>query len=150
MAVVPAIEGHAVPVDEGRRTLDADPGRGHGERVVIEDHPGAAFADTAGTIIEGLRTSLPATRGRVGDKTFYSFLISPHDLLRIAYISHKGRTSNDDLETYQRMVKPARLKSIGAFIDDDDDGREHIHRQRALLEDRQAGARVKPGLDGAA
>ena len=67
--------------------------------------------------VEGLRTSLPATRGRVGDTTFYSFLISPHDLLRIAYISHMGR-SNDDLETYQRMVKPTRLKSIGAFIDE--------------------------------
>lgn len=68
--------------------------------------------------VEGLRTLLPATRGRVGDTTFYSFLISPHDLLRIAYISHMGRTSNDDIETYQRMVKPARLKSIGAFIDE--------------------------------
>ena len=68
--------------------------------------------------VEGLRTTLPATRGRVGDTIFYSFLISPHDLLRIAYISHMGRTSNDDLDTYQRMVKPARLKSIGAFIDE--------------------------------
>lgn len=68
--------------------------------------------------VEGLRTKLPATRGRVGGTTFYSFLISPHDLLRVAYISHMGRTSNDDLETYQRMVKPARLKSIGAFIDE--------------------------------
>lgn len=68
--------------------------------------------------VEGLRTSVPATRGRVGDTTFYSFLISPHDLLRIAYISHMGRTSNDDLGTYQRMVKPARLKEIGAFIDE--------------------------------
>lgn len=67
--------------------------------------------------VEGLRTSLPATRGRVGGTTFYSFLISPHDLLRIAYISHMGRTSNDDIETYQRMVKPARLKSIGAFLE---------------------------------
>lgn len=68
--------------------------------------------------VEGLRTTLPATRGRVGDATFYSFLISPHELLRIAYISHMGRTSNDDLATYQRMVKPARLKSIGAYIDE--------------------------------
>ena len=67
--------------------------------------------------VEGLRTLLPATRGRVGETTFYSFLISPHDLLRIAYISHMGR-SNDDLDTYQRMVKPTRLKAIGAFIDE--------------------------------
>ncbi|MFA6124554.1 MAG: DGQHR domain-containing protein [Sphingomonas sp.] len=68
--------------------------------------------------VEGLRNKLPATRGRVGSTTFYSFLISPHELLRIAYISHMGRTSNDDLETYQRMVKPARLKAIGAYIDE--------------------------------
>ncbi|MBY3090184.1 DGQHR domain-containing protein [Rhizobium laguerreae] len=68
--------------------------------------------------VEGLRTSLPATRGRVGDTTFYSFLISPHDLLRTAYISHRSRTSNDDIGSYQRMVKPARLKAIGAFIDE--------------------------------
>jgi DGQHR domain-containing protein len=68
--------------------------------------------------VEGLRNRVPATRGRVGDTTFYSFLMSPHELLRIAYISHMGRTSNSDLETYQRMVKPARLKSIGAYIDE--------------------------------
>lgn len=70
-----------------------------------------------GEKVEGLRTRVPATRGKVGNTTFYSFLMSPHDLLRIAYISHMGATSNEDLETYQRMVKPARLKSIGAYLD---------------------------------
>ncbi|WP_242152976.1 DGQHR domain-containing protein [Sphingomonas sp. BAUL-RG-20F-R05-02] len=70
-----------------------------------------------GEKVEGLRTRVPATRGRVGDTTFYSFLMSPHDLLRISYISHMGKTSNDDLDTYQRMVKPARLKAIGAYLD---------------------------------
>lgn len=70
-----------------------------------------------GEKVEGLRARVPATRGRVGDTTFYSFLLSPHDLLRISYISHVGKSSNDDLETYQRMVKPARLKSIGAYLD---------------------------------
>ncbi|TBC84251.1 DGQHR domain-containing protein [Rhizobium ruizarguesonis] len=71
-----------------------------------------------GEKVEGLRTRVPATRGRVGKTTFYNFLISPHDLLRISYISHMGKASNGDLETYQRMVKPARLKSIGAYIDE--------------------------------
>jgi DNA sulfur modification protein DndB len=70
-----------------------------------------------GEKVEGLRTRVPATRGRVGDTTFYSFLLSPHDLLRISYISHMGKGSNEDLETYQRMVKPNRLKSIGAYLD---------------------------------
>jgi len=70
-----------------------------------------------GEKVEGLRNRISATRGRVGKTTFYSFLLSPHDLLRISYISHMGKGSNEDLETYQRMVKPTRLKSIGAYLD---------------------------------
>lgn len=71
-----------------------------------------------GEKVEGLRTAVPATRGRAGGRVFYNFLISPHELLRLAYISHKSKTSNDDLETYQRMVKPSRLKAIGRYIDE--------------------------------
>lgn len=71
-----------------------------------------------GEKVEGLRTEVPATKGRVGDTVFYNFLISPHDLLRIAYISHMAKSSNGDLETYQRMVKPTRLKAIGSYIDE--------------------------------
>ena len=71
-----------------------------------------------GEKVEGLRTKLPATKGRVGTVPFYNFLISPHDLLRIAYINHKSKTSNDDFDTYQRMVKPTRLKAIGRYLDD--------------------------------
>ena len=71
-----------------------------------------------GERVEGLRARVPATRGKIGETTFYNFLISPHDLLRIAYISHKAKWSNDDLETYQLMVKPTRLKALGRYIDD--------------------------------
>lgn len=67
--------------------------------------------------IDGLRIDVPATKGKMGGITFYNFLISPFDLLKIAYISHKA-TSTNDLETYQRMVKPSRLKEIAAYIDD--------------------------------
>jgi DGQHR domain-containing protein len=70
-----------------------------------------------GEKVEGLRAKVPAARGSMGKKTFYNFLISPHDLLRISYISHMRRASNDDLDTYQRMVKPTRLASIGRYID---------------------------------
>jgi len=55
----------------------------------------------------------------MGGQVFYNFLISPHDLLKIAYISHKAKTSENDLETYQRQVKPSRLKAIGRYIDND-------------------------------
>jgi DGQHR domain-containing protein len=71
----------------------------------------------SGEKVEGLRTALPATKGHAGGHVFYNFLISPHDLLRIAYISHKSKTSNDDFETYQRMVKPSRLNAIANYID---------------------------------
>jgi DNA sulfur modification protein DndB len=68
--------------------------------------------------VDGLRDRVPATKGRMGGQIFYNFLMSPHDLLKIAYISHRAKTSIDDLGTYQRMVKPARLKAIGRYIDE--------------------------------
>jgi DGQHR domain-containing protein len=68
--------------------------------------------------VEGLRLDLLATRGNAGGRKFYSFLISPHDLLRISFISHRARTSNEDIGTYQRLVKPNRLAEIGKFIDE--------------------------------
>lgn len=71
-----------------------------------------------GEKVENLQSKVPATRGRIGKKTFYNFLISPHDLLRLSYISHMSKVSNDDLETYQRMVKPTRLAAIGRYIDE--------------------------------
>lgn len=64
--------------------------------------------------VDGLRVELPAMRGKMGGTTFYNFLISPYDLLKIAYISHKSA----DLDTYQRMVNSARLKNIASYIDD--------------------------------
>jgi DNA sulfur modification protein DndB len=65
-----------------------------------------------GEKVERLRLQVPATKGRVGQKVFYNFLISPHDLLRIAYISHRSKSDNDDIDTYQRMVKPSRLSAM--------------------------------------
>ena len=59
-----------------------------------------------------------ATKGKMGKSHSTIFLISPHELLKLSYISHRASTTNDDIETYQRMVKRSRLKDIGAFIDD--------------------------------
>ena len=67
--------------------------------------------------VDGLNIKVPATKGSMGGVPFYNFLISPFDLLKISYISHKA-TSTDDLDTYQRMVKPSRLKDIAKYIDD--------------------------------
>ena len=43
--------------------------------------------------VPSLRIEVPATRGKIGDVTFYNFLISPYDLLKISYISHKATSS---------------------------------------------------------
>lgn len=69
--------------------------------------------------VDGLRLEVPATRGYMGDVPFYNFLISPYDLLKMAYISHKANTSADDFDTYQRMVQPSRLKKIADYIDNE-------------------------------
>jgi DNA sulfur modification protein DndB len=60
---------------------------------------------------------VPATKGKMGKQTFYNFLIKPFDLLKIAYVSHKKSRSIKDVETYQRMLIPKRLKSIAKYID---------------------------------
>ena len=54
----------------------------------------------------------------MGGTTFYNFLISPFDLLKIGYISHKTSSSINDFETYQRMIKPSRLRNIAKYVDE--------------------------------
>ena len=57
-----------------------------------------------------------ATQGTMSGSKYYTFLASPADLLKISYVAHVAHTSA--VNTYQRLVKPARLKQIGQFIDD--------------------------------
>lgn len=68
--------------------------------------------------ISGLNISVPATRGSMGGKYFYNFLIKPSELMKIVYVSHKASRDVEALETYQRMLQPTRLKKIAAYIDD--------------------------------
>ncbi len=67
--------------------------------------------------ISGLDISVPATRGKMGGKYFYNFLIKPSDLMKIVYVSHKASRDVEALETYQRMLVPSRLKKISKYID---------------------------------
>ena len=68
--------------------------------------------------ISGLEQTVPATRGNMGGNTFYNFLIKPEDLMKISYISHKASRDIEDLDTYQRMLSPRRLKEIAEYVDD--------------------------------
>jgi DGQHR domain-containing protein len=69
-----------------------------------------------GQKIEGLAKTVMATRARMGDTTFYTFLIRPDDLLKIAYVGHKASRDIENLATYQRMLQPQRLKKIAEYI----------------------------------
>ena len=70
----------------------------------------------AGQKIGGLARKVVATRGKMGGDKFYTFLIRPDELLKIAYVGHKASRDIENLETYQRMLQPVRLKRIAEYI----------------------------------
>lgn len=61
---------------------------------------------------------VPAVRGRLGGRTFYSFVSTPEQLLKICFVNHRTLADPLALPTYQRLVKKSRLKAIGEFIKD--------------------------------
>ena len=71
-----------------------------------------------GQEIDGLAKEVLATRGKMGGDTFYTFLIHPDELLKVAYVGHKASRDIDALDTYQRMLQPRRLKKIAEYVND--------------------------------
>ena len=59
---------------------------------------------------------VPAIRGKLGGRTFYSFVSTPEQLLKICFVNHRTLADPLALPTYQRLVKKSRLKAIGEFI----------------------------------
>ena len=69
-----------------------------------------------GIDIPDLIEPVAAMRGRMGEAVFYSFVMEPEKLLKIAYIAHRGKTSEESIRTYQRMAKKNRLKKLAEYI----------------------------------
>lgn len=69
-----------------------------------------------GRDIPDLIEPIPAIKGAMGKTDFYSFVIEPEKLLKIAYIAHRGKSNEDALKTYQRMAKKKRLEKIADYI----------------------------------
>lgn len=59
---------------------------------------------------------LPAIRGKLGGDTFFSFVTTPRNLLKISFINHQALNHPDGSPAYQRMISSARIKEIGQFI----------------------------------
>lgn len=61
---------------------------------------------------------VPAVKTKLGGTTAYLFSALAKDILRIAFVNHRDLRDPSGAPSYQRLVKPARLKQIGAFLDD--------------------------------
>jgi len=60
---------------------------------------------------------IPAIRGKLGGEIFYSFVTTPRNILKIAFINHQALNHPDGRPAYQRMITSSRIKEIGAFIE---------------------------------
>ncbi len=66
--------------------------------------------------IKGMENRIPAIEGKMGNLTYYSFLIEPERLLKIGYVLHKTKAHLDQMPTYQRLIKKDRLKKIREYV----------------------------------
>lgn len=61
---------------------------------------------------------VPAVKTKLGGKTAYLFSALAKDILRIAFVNHRDLRDPSGAPSYQRIVKPSRLKEIGHFLDE--------------------------------
>lgn len=64
--------------------------------------------------MDGVR--VPAVRGKLGGKKYYSFVSTPRQMLKIAFVNHRSLNDPDGAPTYQRLVSRSRLNQIGRFL----------------------------------
>ena len=70
----------------------------------------------SGQKIQGMNMVVPAVQGKMGNLTYYSFVIEPQKLLKIAYVLHRNNANNDLMPTYQRLIQKSRLTKIQEFV----------------------------------
>lgn len=61
---------------------------------------------------------VPAIEGKMGGVTYYSFVMKPSQLLKMAYVLHRNNinSSEEMMPSYQRIIKKDRLVKIREFI----------------------------------
>jgi len=50
--------------------------------------------------------TVPAVKGKLGGKTFYSFVSTPRQMLKIAFVNHRALNDPSGAPSYQRLGKP--------------------------------------------
>lgn len=66
--------------------------------------------------MEGVK--VPCVRGKLGGRKFYSFVSTPKQMLKIAFVNHRSLNDPSGAPSYQRLVSRTRLRQIGKFITD--------------------------------
>lgn len=59
---------------------------------------------------------VPAIEGKMGGLTYYSFVIEPERLLKVAYVLHRNKANHRMMPTYQRLIKKDRLTAIRKYV----------------------------------
>ena len=59
---------------------------------------------------------VPAVRGKLGGKTFYSFVSTPKQMLKIAFVNHRSLNDPAGAPSYQRLISRTRLRQISRFV----------------------------------
>ncbi|ADU61515.1 MAG: hypothetical protein KUA35_07070 [Pseudodesulfovibrio sp.] len=113
--------------------IDTEKARDHRIKIItdreydylnqIVNHLGAAaryqfLAEyCGGEAIPNLKNKpVPAIKGRLGGRYFYSFVTTPEHLLKIAFVNHRALDDPKGIPTYQRLVQKSRIKQIEQFI----------------------------------
>jgi DNA sulfur modification protein DndB len=60
---------------------------------------------------------VPAVKTKLGGTTAYLFSALASDILRIAFVNHRDLRDPSGAPSYQRIMKPNRLKEIAGFLD---------------------------------
>lgn len=60
--------------------------------------------------------SVPALRGKLGGKHFYTFVTTPRHLLKITFVNHRSLNDPEGAPSYQRLVSKSRMNAVGNFI----------------------------------
>ncbi|MGE4267813.1 MAG: DGQHR domain-containing protein [Deferribacterales bacterium] len=60
--------------------------------------------------------TVPAVKGKLGGKTYYSFVSTPRQMLKIVFVNHRSLNDPSGAPAYQRLVSKTRLKEVAKFI----------------------------------
>ncbi len=66
--------------------------------------------------IHNMEYKIPAIKGKMGGRTYYSFSITPERLLQIGYVLHRSEANKEQMPTYQRLIKKKRLAEVRNFV----------------------------------